>query len=148
MSKKTKLLVSIGIVLTLSGCGVLSPSQIEQKQAEVDEYNKLYQETAIAYKKEKSLAVESKDNLINYLLTGKEWGGITDDTMLPSTKLSDTEVEAFERNGVAKDTFFTALGASGLREVLIINGDRYRMYATVIWLDNKVYSIERKVVSL
>lgn len=145
MRKLTLIILLICSITMLSGCGLLKFSDMAEKKKEMEEYNKIVNITLENYTKANILAKQEKDNLMGYLLRDESWG-VVEKLEVTFNKLTEEEKDAFTINGVVYDEYFTALGADGVREVIIINGKERTMYATVIWGKEDVYSIDRVVV--
>jgi hypothetical protein len=142
--KSGKLVLVVVLTAFLGGCGVLpSSSDVKAKEAEVTEWNNLTQSTLDAYKKAKNFAESNKADMLNYVIRGKNWSGHTG--LVP---LTEEQLKDFKVNAIVHDKYFTALGATSVREVLVINGNYRRMFVTVIWGNDKVQSVDRVVVDL
>lgn len=142
--KKCWLILGVSSLL-LSGCNYLTNTDIESKQKEVEEYNKLVSETLDSFTKIKLLAESKKQDMISYALTDTTWDMATK-ANVTVTDLTPAEKESFTVPAVVHDKFFTATGSEAAREVLIINGLKHKMYLTVIWGKDGLLSFERKVV--
>lgn len=134
----------LGVFVTciLSGCGIVPVWDLKAKEAEINEYNKLVEDTLDYYIKSKTFAINNKEDLMNFILYDKSSDLFSEHKL---TKLTKEQLEAFKIHGVIYDEYFTALKAEGVREILIINGRGYRMYVTVIWGKDKVHYISRVV---
>jgi hypothetical protein len=139
-------LVGILLLLTLSGCNGLPSKTSDLKEKEITEYNKLVSATLNAYMSESLNADRSKSDLLLLLTKDKEL------SLPPSVKLpqvlSPEESVAFNTYGVIYDKYFTSVGADAVREVLVLRGNGYSMFATVIWGKGEIQSLSRVVKEL
>lgn len=137
--RRLGLAIVIVSVLALSGCDYLGSSTREK---DVEEYNKLATETVSNYTNAKMFADKNKGDFLKYVKGESEWEMYSD-----LSELSEEEKRSFEITMVWQDKYYTALGSTGVREVVILNGTDHTMYVNIIWTDGKVVSVERVVQS-
>lgn len=137
--------VSLVLATLLSGCNSVPFSDVNVTKQKVAEYNELVDGTLDAYTKAKVNATDQKDSMFNYIIKDQEWLGVSSQTSLNLTPLTPDQLKSFELYGVVYDKFFTSLGVTAIREVLVINGNGYRMYVTILWGEKEVVSVSRVV---
>lgn len=144
MKRLKKGIFSITALIMLSGCSPFS-NDVNIKKKDVENYNALVETTVDNYVTSKIFAEKNKEDLLNFVLNDKEWSLVKN---LETTfeELSEDEVEAFKMRSIVYDKYFTALGADGVREVIILTGSGYRAYITIIWGSKEIYSINRVVM--
>ena len=128
----------------LGGCNILDKQQ-DMKLEEIRTHNKLVDDTVNNFAVVKNFAEGNKEGLMRFILQDELWNWGHKAELEP---LTDEEKESFKIKGVVYDEFFTSLGASGVREILVINGTNHRMYVTVIWGEEDIISLERVVKEL
>lgn len=137
--------VSLIVATLLSGCDALPFSDVNATRQRVTEYNDLVKGTLDSYTSSKVNATKQKEAMIAYVTQDKEWSDVSIQTSLDVRPLTTAEKDSFELYGVVYDKFFTSIGATSLREVLVINGNDTRMFVTIIWSGDAVVSISRVV---
>ena len=136
--------IIVASTLLTSGCAISPINSIDSKEKEVSDYNKMVEETFSSATNVRYFAESEKSNMLDFVLRNKDWEYFTGDFK----HLSKEELESFSLEGVVHDKYFTSLGADSLREVLVINGKKHRMFVTIIWGIEKVYSVDREVIDL
>lgn len=135
-----------GLVMTsiLSGCEIFDQTKSQEK--DVNDYNKQVATTITDYAASKVTAEKHKDELMNFLLKDEGFDLLAKAKYSIAPALSKKQSEAFKiHNSVIFDDYYTSLGASSIREVIVIKGSKMTMYATIIWTKDSIFSIERKV---
>lgn len=117
---------------------------LKSKKEEVTNYNNLVQATMDDYSKERAYAEQVNSHILQFAI--KDWDL---DIMkgLTFTPLTEEEKQAFTLYAVVSDNYFTSLGSEGVREVIIINGKQKHMIVNLIWKDNKVIDVNRRVIN-
>lgn len=138
-------LLIIGVIL-LSGCSVSPEFDLQAKKQEIEEYNRLVDSTLEAYKDSRTFAELNKEDLIEYLTKDTEWGLLPSENK-PNT-MTEEELKAFRVHGVIHDEYFTSLGATSVREVIILSGMGYNLFATILWDEDEIISISREIKKL
>lgn len=142
--KIKKLNVICGIALAssilLTGCG----QSVSSKEKEVTEYNSLVKKTLDSFAEGKTYAESNQTNIIKYLVTGKDWNGVSskEEGYDSSVVMSDS-IDAIS---TIYSDYFTSTGASSVRQVLVLKGEGKILYATIIWTGDDVVSVSRRVV--
>lgn len=139
--KSRYLVFLIMLSMSLTGCSSLS---VENTKNKVDEYNKLVQGTVDSYSSSVAYSKKIKDNLIEDLTKDK---GVALNERYKLDRLTDEEKKAFEHPMINMDEYFTSLGASSTREVILIVGsNKMVMNIILVWSENDLLGIERRVV--
>lgn len=139
--KSRYLVFLIMLSMSLTGCSSLS---VESTKNKVDEYNKLVQGTVDSYSSSVAYSKKIKDNLIEDLTEDK---GVALNERYKLDRLTDEEKKAFEHPMINMDEYFTSLGASSTREVILIVGsNKMVMNIILVWSENDLLGIERRVV--
>lgn len=131
-------------VLFLSGCG-FTVNVAELKREEIMRENALVESTLSSYYTNKEIAEEKKDALLRYALYG-----VKSDQLFSSSFSDDGSEEALASEkdpyAIVYDKYFTALGATSLREIIVMNFEEKVVYINalwdkegLVWLDKKVY---------
>jgi hypothetical protein len=135
--------------LLLSGCSFLPLADLGSKKVKVKEYNILVDGTLNSYPKVKKFAESEKTKMFDFILKDTKWETFEKaDSFVALKPLTKEEKEALGVYAVVYDKYFTSLGADGIREVIILNGTYIRLYITLLWGKDTVYSVNRKVVNL
>lgn len=122
------ILVTLYVVLATGGLGY-------------SEYDNVADGTLDYYSKYRQLAEENTDTLIAYILKG-EHNALFDKIQIPA--LTDDVKVSFVDYRVIFNDFFTSYGATSVRQVIVIEGER-KMVISVVWGREGVLSIERTV---
>lgn len=139
--------ITLALSFVLTGCSTLQVSGTSLAQQTVNNYNLLVAHTLADYAQAKLVADQGKSALFAFL---------TSDTPSPLVKsvshqlpaLTPSQLRSFKQSSVAFDNYFTALGATGVREVTIIDSPSYKLYATTLWNAKGLYALNRTVVPL
>jgi len=116
---------------------------LEEKEKEVLEYNKGVVEMYESHDKLKRMSEEKREGVLKEVLKDE---GIS--LELIESRLSEEEKEIFKYGMEARSTYYTGLGSKGLREVVFITGSGGRqMYVELLWGEEGLIGIERKVLS-
>lgn len=135
--KKILLLVIISCMLfNLTGCGYLTGRTKEM----ITDYNSRLEKTLLTYEELKQKSEKNQEELLSFIL------GETNELM------GFSEIEDLNNVSVSPDShivirndYFTAMDATALREVLVLQGDSL-VYVEVIWGTDGIISITRRVV--
>lgn len=130
----------------LSGCGVLQLDSSKVKEQDVLKYNELVAGTVASYAQGKLKSEEEKEQVLKYLTTDEGWSFVETAPIQPEP-LTEEQKQAFQLNGIIYDEYFTALGADGVREVIILSGQGAKMFVTILWGKDALHSISREVVT-
>lgn len=142
MRHKKYFMILILIVPLISGCGLLPLNDTETKKKEVEQYNKMVEETLNSYVDMQIVAEKEKESMLKFVTKDSEWSW-SDSYKVKA--LTPEELDAFQIYSIVYDEYFTSLGASAVREVIIISGYKHRMYVTIIWGQDGILSIDREV---
>jgi hypothetical protein len=148
MKRLSLLLLGIlSSLLLLTGCYPIPTLNISAEKQKVTNYNLLVAKTLANYVEYKGLAKKEQNSLISFLLSNKRVLPLAGKA-LSVTPLTQKEFNSFKQyHFVSFNHYFTALGASGVREVLIIDSQNYRMYVTLIWGNKVVIYLNREVIA-
>lgn len=139
--KSRHLVFLIMLSIGLTGCNSLS---VENTKNKVDDYNKLVQDTINSYSSSVAYSKKTKDSIIEDLTKDT---GIALNERYKLDRLTDEEKKAFEYPMINMDEYFTSLGASSTREVILIVGsNKMVMNLILVWSGDDLLSIERRVV--
>lgn len=142
MKRIVRLIVLLVSALMLSGC-VFGNADIRSAEKEVNEYNNIVKSTVEAYTGVTEFIKNNEEKLLDVVLKDDTW------SLAPEiTSLTEEEKECFKVNAVVYNYTFTALGATSIRQVLVINGRGKQMVVTVIWEKDKILSLKRRVTNL
>lgn len=140
---KKVILIPLVLSLALSGCSGLSDADAKRK--EVEEYNTLVSTTVDTFTEVKTYAETSQRDLLGYLKNNTEWDNLSAKEE-GSENVTPEVLDGFGTASVVYNDYFTSIGASAVRQVLVLRGDGYIMYATVLWGKDEVISLTRRVV--
>lgn len=137
----------IVIALMLTGCGQ-SFEAYEYKKSEVEDYNKLVDETLKEYSKSKAFAETQQEELKEFIFTNKYFPTIVNaDLSIPS--LTEEEMELFEYKSILYNDYYTSVGSSTVRQIFFIKGKGdYVMSVKVLWSEDGIVDFQRKVFEL
>lgn len=125
----------------LTGCDSLS---VESTKNKVDDYNKLVQDTINSYNVSVDYSKKTKDSIIEDLTKDT---GVALNERYKLDRLTAEEKKSFEYPMINMDEYFTSLGASSTREVILIVGsNKMVMNIILVWSGDDLLSIERRVV--
>lgn len=127
--------------LLLTGCGVLDSGVASQRE-EVLNYNATVDKTIGHYEQAKKNADEKKETFLNEIVTNSSAPLYVD-----LEELTEEQLLSFSNYVVVEDTYFTAYGSTGVREVVRLNGVDHRMNISAVWSDSNLVSVERWVIS-
>lgn len=145
MKKSVLGVLILSSTMLFTGCRYTVTSKVVEDKVQV--YNDTLDKTLKTYITVLSKAKENNSYLLDYLVTDVNIASVLN--IKDSDTLSEEYKEALEINGVVQDYYFTSYGATGLREVIILNSPRNTMYATVVWdEDGDILSIKRVVRAL
>ncbi|HFL3653872.1 TPA: hypothetical protein ACG3P3_001596 [Clostridioides difficile] len=138
---KFKITIILFFVLMLTGCN--KTVSLDVAQSKVDNYNKLVLNTMKSYKDAYHYAKEKKDIIKDIY----EDDGIARNEKYKLDRMTEEQKNAFKiRNSVAFDKYFTSIGMTGIKEILIINGSEdYIMTIVLYWNVGSLLGIERNV---
>lgn len=137
-SRVVVLISAVAICVTLSGC-TNGPS-VAAKKAQIEQYQTTVKQTLAAYNSVSKFADDNKEEMLDLVF------GIKSSSDLYAESLDYMDLGEFSRDSVVYDKYFTAYGATGVREVLQFPGFSTRLYVTVVWGTDSIISIERQVV--
>lgn len=130
----------------LWGCSESSKSYKELK-LEIDDYNTLVGDTLFAFSTLKATVKDKEDEILDYVLENVATGLVSDDLALEP--LLDTELQLFENRSIIYNDFYTALGSSTVRQVIVIKGkDEKLMSIKIIWGEDGIVDIKRELRDL
>ena len=131
----------------LSGCGEISKTY-ELKKSEIVEYNTLVTDTFFAYGKSKVFAEDNQPALEDFIFTNKYFPALVEaDFTVPS--ISDEEIELFNYRSILENDFYTSLGSSTVRQIIVIKGkNNHLMTVKIIWSENEIVDLRREVKKL
>lgn len=145
--KKILLLISCLMIPLLSGCGEVSKTY-ELKKAEVVEYNTLVTDTLFAYGKSKVFAEANQSALEEFVFTNKYFPALVD-AKFTIPNITEEEIELFNYRSILENDFFTSLGSSTVRQVMVIKGkENHLMTVKIIWSENEIIDFRREVKKL
>lgn len=130
----------------LWGCSESSKSYKELK-LEIDDYNTLVGDTLFAFSTLKATVKDKEDEILDYVLENVATGLVSDDLALEP--LLDTELQLFGNRSIIYNDFYTALGSSTVRQVIVIKGkDEKLMSIKIIWGEDGIVDIKRELRDL
>ena len=139
--KSRHLAFLIMLAMGLTGCDSLS---VESTKNKVDDYNKLVQDTINSYNVSVDYSKKTKDSIIEDLTKDT---GVALNERYKLDRLTAEEKKSFEYPMINMDEYFTSLGASSTREVILIVGsNKMVMNIILVWSGDDLLSIERRVV--
>lgn len=136
--------LAVGSLFVLSGCSDVSISGQLVASSRVESFNNLVVNTLSYFSKSELVANKYKGDLLSFLVSDSKNPTVLK-VLHDVTPLSDVEKTAFAVYSTDYDNYFTALGSTGLREVVIISSQGYKMYATALWNENGLYDLNRVV---
>lgn len=136
MKKLLLLVIIFCLLFSFTGCGYLTGRTEEM----VTDYNNRLEKTLLTYEMLKQEAEKNQESLVSFILgETKEFMGFSEIEDLNTVTVSSNS------HIVIRKDYFTALDATALREVLLLQGEDL-VYVEVIWGTDGIISITRRVV--
>lgn len=140
MSRRFSIFLLITTIsFTLVGC----ESKTKVVEKEVNKYNELVEGTLDSYSKSVAISKKDKDAIIKDLTEDK---GIALNDKYGLERLPEEHKEAFKHPMINMDEYYTSIGATATREVILLVGsDGLVMNLILVWSDEGLIDIERRV---
>lgn len=124
----------------LNGCTSMSVTNVTN---EVYKYNALVKGTIDSYSESVAYSKKNKDSIIKDLTSDR---GLSLNDRYKLDRLTSEQIKSFEYPMVNMDEYFTSIGASATREVILLVGsNKMVMNIILIWSGDDLLSIERRV---
>lgn len=145
--KRLTLISLVTATFLLSGCSsFMGLNNSQQRQQEVAQYNQTVAKTLSSYGIAKKLAKDNSDNVYDFSIKDTSFPLLANAKQTGVEKLTKSQRKDFaDYSSIIYDDFYTAYGASGVREVLVIKGANSIMYVTLIWGAKELISVDRVV---
>lgn len=145
-SRGVLFLAVFGLLPVITGCSSVEVNSVGLTQQKVEAYNTLVAHTLADYAQAKLVAQSENSSVLSFLSQDIASSAVA--KVASSVQpLTPKELTLFKYYTVVYQGYFTALGASGVREVVVLASKNKRLYGTMLWNSQGLYALSRVVLA-